>query len=122
MHFITCRFSEAFNSISFKMFLSTMKLCNFPNKFINWIKTFLSNYFFMTLVNGYLSLKMLLEHGCCQGDPIAGYLCILAIEILLLHITNHLENYPRKSTKENQHLADGYIDILTYLISTEVAK
>ena len=57
MHFITCRFSEAVNSISFKMFLSKMKLCNFPDMFINWIKTLLSKYSFMTLVNCYLSLR-----------------------------------------------------------------
>ena len=56
----------------------------------------------MTLVNWYLSMKILLERGCRQGNP--GYLFILAIEVLMLRIFSCTNIYPYKSLGNNVHL------------------
>ena len=103
-------FSKAFNLISCTLILSTFKVFNFPEEYIAWIKTLLLDFSSMTLVNGYLSMKILLERGCHQGDPIASYLFILAIEVLMLRIFNYKDIHPWKSLKNNSHLQDGYAD------------
>ena len=79
-------FSKAFDSISFDFILATLKQFGFKNKFIGWVKTLLENFSSQTVVNRHLSLRILLERGCRQGDPIAGYLFILAIKVLLLRV------------------------------------
>ena len=45
-------FNKAFDSISYNMILSTLKVFNFPKEYIAWIKTLLLDFSSMTLVNG----------------------------------------------------------------------
>ena len=97
------------------MILSTLKVFNFPDKYIAWIETLPLN-FSVTLVNGYLSLKILLKRGCGQGDPVADYLFIFAIEVLMLRINNCKNIYPWKSRKNNIHLQEGYADDLSIFL------
>ena len=64
-----------------------------------------------------------LGRGCRQGDPIAGYLFILSIEILLLKIKNHPDILPWKSIKGNPQICDGYADDLNiYIQLTNLTK
>ena len=80
--------------------------------------TLLENFRSHTVVNGHLPLKLLLERGCREGDPIAGYLFILAIEVLLPNIfheeaiqghqTMPTDFHPWSSTSGTEHLIDGY--------------
>ena len=77
-------FSKAFDSFDF--ILATLKKFGFRDKFMSWVKTLLENFNSHTVVNGHLSLRRILERGCRQRDPIAGYMFILAIEVLLLRI------------------------------------
>ena len=60
-----------------------------------------------------------LGRGCRQGDPIAGYLFILSIEILLLKIKNHPDILPWKSIKGNTQVCDGYADDLNIYIQLQ---
>ena len=70
----------------------------------------------MTLVNKYLSMKILLEGGCSQGDPVACYLFILAIEVMMLRIFSCADIYLWKSIKNNFHLQDRYADDLSIFL------
>ena len=75
------------------------------------------------VVNGHLSLRILLDRGCRQGDPIAGCPFILAIEVLLLRIFHERAIQGQQtmptgihhwcSTSGRQHLFDGYTDNLS---------
>ena len=60
-----------------------------------------------------------LGRGCRQGDPIAGYLFILSIEILLLKIKNHPKIIPWRSVKGNEQICDGYADDLNIYIKMQ---
>ena len=64
----------------------------------------------MTLVNGYLSLAILLERSCNQGDPVAGYLFILTIGVLMLRIAESTKIKLWISHKNNFHLQDCYVN------------
>ena len=85
-HAILVDFKKAFDSISHNFLRSTLKILNFSDKVIKWINTILSGFQSQTLVNGHLGEVIRLLRGCRQGDPIAGYLFILAIEILLFKL------------------------------------
>ena len=87
-------FSKAFHSVRFNLILSTLKVLNFPEEYIHWTKTRLLDFSSMTLVNGYLSMKILPERGCRQGNPVARYLFILAIKVLMLRIFNCKDIHP----------------------------
>ena len=54
-------FSKAFNWISFNLMLSTLKVIIFPEVYIARFKTLVLDFSSMTLVNGYLFMKILLE-------------------------------------------------------------
>ena len=62
-------FSKAFDSISFNLILSTSKVFNFPEEYIYCIMTLLLDFSSMTLVNCYLSMKILLERGAAKVIP-----------------------------------------------------
>ena len=85
-HAILVDFKKAFDSISHKFLKSTLKIFNFSEKIIHWINPILSDFSTQTLVNGHLGEIIELLRGCRQGDPIAGYLFILTIEILLIKL------------------------------------
>ena len=76
-------FSKAFDSISHEYIKNTTKAFNFSDDFINKVATCLHGFKSQTLVNGCLSAAIDLLRGCRQGDPIAAYLFILSVEILL---------------------------------------
>ena len=63
----------------------------FPNNFIEWIKTFLNKQESCVNNNGTTTKYFPLEAGARQGDPISAYLFIIAIEALFLSIEqNHI--------------------------------
>ena len=76
-------FKKAFNSVSHSIIKNSMRKFKFNKTFISWINTLLTDFKSKTLVNGCLGYVIDLMRGCRQGDPIAGYLFILAIDCLL---------------------------------------
>ena len=90
---------------------------NFSPEIITWINILLYNFESVTCVNGNPSERIRLSRGCRQGDPIAGYLFILAIEVLMLRIATDQNLSPWKSLKGRKHILDGYADDLSIFLS-----
>ena len=65
----------------------------------------------VTVINRNISTPFKIQQGCRQGDPISGYLFILAIEILALLLKiSKIKPYTMKQGIE--HLFDIYADDL----------
>ena len=66
----------------------------------------------VTIINGNISTPFEIQRGCRQGDPISGYLFILAIEMLALMLKNG-KIQPYITRNSVSHLFDTYADDLT---------
>ena len=75
-------FEKAFDSISFKFIEKCLKHFNFSENLIQWVNLLLQN--FQASINhcGNISSRFNISRGCRQGDPIAAYLFIIAVELL----------------------------------------
>ena len=63
-------------------------------------------------MNGFPTSQFKILRGCRQGDPIAGYLFVLCIEVLTLTIQNS-KVIPYETTNGRKKLNDTYADDLT---------
>ena len=82
-------FEKALDSISFEFIMTTLELFDFVDKFNIWIIIILgmeegTSLNAVIVVNGNISKPLEVQRGCRQGDPISGYVFIMAIEILAL--------------------------------------
>ena len=79
-------FAKACNSINHSYILKTLSCYGFPPLLVAHITSLFLQAKSKILVNGLLLSPVQIKTGVTQGDPIAGYLFILAIEPLLRHI------------------------------------
>jgi exonuclease III len=82
-------FEKAFDSVNWDFLFKTLKMFNFGDKFISFIKTMYCNIESTVLNNGKSSQFFRLERGVRQGCPLSAYLFIITIEILATHIRNN---------------------------------
>ena len=109
-------FSKAFDSISFEFIENTLKWFNLNPKFIHWINSLLKNFQSSILINGFPTPRIQVGRGCRQGDPIAGYLFIICVELLLLKLTQSKLIKPWTSKALHSKLIDGYADDINLFI------
>ena len=81
-------YAAAFDSLDHNFILSSLKLFNFPEYFIKWIRILQTDMQSSVINNGYSTGYFPVTRGCRQGDPISPYIFILAIEILFVMIQN----------------------------------
>ena len=103
-------FSKAFDSISFKFIENTLKFFGLSPKYIHWINSLLQNFQSSILINGFPTPRIKVGRGCRQGDPIAGYLFIICIELLLLKLASSKKIIPWSSSHNHKKLIDAYAD------------
>ena len=75
-------FDKTLNSISFEFILATLDLFEFGENLQEWIRSILgveenTHFSAVTVINGNISKPLSMRRGCCQGDPIYGYLFIV---------------------------------------------
>ena len=97
--------------------MTTLNIFNFGEYFREWIKILLgmnsnSGFQAVTIVNRNISKRLNVARGFRQGDPISGYLFILAIEILALSLKKSKAKAYR-TKDENKQLLDIYADDLS---------
>ena len=114
-------FKKAFDSVSFEFILTTLDIFNFGENFKVWITILLGmeegkNFNAVTVTNGNISTPFPIQRGYRQGDPISGYLFILAIEILTLLLKKSTIK-PYTTKHGISHLFDIYADDLTIYMS-----
>ena len=109
-------FSKAFDSISFDFIENILKWFNLNPKFIHWINALLKDFQSSILINGFPSPRIRVGRGCRQGDPIAGYLFIICVELLLLKLTQSKLIKPWTSKQLYSKLIDAYADDINLFI------
>ena len=111
-------FEKAFDSVDFGFLVATLEMFGFGEYFVNWIKIILgcnmgTNFRGVTVVNGNISTPFNISRGCRQGDPISGYLFILAMEILALLLKKNKSIKPYRTKFGLEHFIDMYADDLS---------
>ncbi|KAL0292690.1 UNVERIFIED_CONTAM: Retrovirus-related Pol polyprotein from type-2 retrotransposable element R2DM [Sesamum radiatum] len=78
---------KAYDSIEWDFLLASLKLFNFPQKFIDWVEQCISTVMFSISLNGSLSGFFPSARGIRQGDPISPYLFVIVMEVwrIILH-------------------------------------
>ena len=114
---LLCDFEKAFDSVNFEFILTTLDIFNFGENFKIWITLLLGmeegkNVSAVTITNVNVSTPFKIQRGCHQGDPISGYLFILAIQILAIFLQNS-KIRPYTTKHGIKHLFEIYADYLT---------
>lgn len=73
---------KAYDRIQHKYLLASLEQANFPNHFINIVRTLYSDAYTSVIINGVKSSRYKVTRGVRQGDPLSCLLFNLAIEPL----------------------------------------
>ena len=84
-------FEKAFHSINWECISKILKIFNFGENIINWLKSLQSNSYSYIVPKGHISKKVLLHVGCRQGDPVSPYVFLLAAELMAEAIRGNKE-------------------------------
>jgi len=84
-------FEKAFDTISWKFLVKTLKAFNFGENFIKWIQIIYNKPLCSVINNGYTTNSFEISRGIRQGCPISALLFILVVEILALNFRNRNE-------------------------------
>ena len=109
-------FEKAFDSLEWKFLIRALEEFNFGNSFIRWIRVIYTNIYSCIINNGNTSSYFKVTRSVRQGDPLSGYLFIIAIELLAQKI---------RDSKDIQGIRIGnnmikltqYVDDLTVFVS-----
>jgi len=88
-YLVTLDARKAFDSVDHQYLLDILKLYNFPQEYIKWIRLLYCNLESSILVNGYLTEAFSIEQSVKQGDALSCALFILSIEPLIRSIRNN---------------------------------
>ena len=91
---VTIDFLKAFDSLNHNFILESCEKFGIPDNVRNWIRILLTNQESCVINGGTTMQYFKLERGARQGDPIAAYLFIKALEMLFIMIKKNLEIKP----------------------------
>jgi len=100
-YLITLDAQKAFDSVDHEYLTKLLKVYNFPDIYIGWVKTIYTGLEASVLVNGYTTVKFNIEQSVKQGDALSCALFVLAIEPLLNRIQRNTRITPITITSTN---------------------
>ena len=74
---------NAFNAVEWSWIRASLVARGFPRVIVDWFNTLYNESFSRLTYNGHISEPIWLSRSARQGDPISGYLFIIALEYLL---------------------------------------
>jgi len=117
---------KAFDRVNHEFLFRIMQKFNFGESFIDWIKTIYSYNESYILLNGRLSLPVIVKRGVRQGCPLSALLYLLTAEVLaeVIRKDNRIKGYPIPGKNKNvkiQQYADDTVLILIDMDSVVLA-
>ena len=112
-------FQKSFDSVSFSYIEKCLNFLNFPQDIVQWIQLLLQN--FQATINhcGNLSERFNICRGCRQGDPIAPYLFLIAVEFLAHRLRNNVQIKGFNFGQNMSNTLDLYADDLTVYLEPD---
>ena len=104
---------KAFDSLDHEFLLVVLKKFDFGNGSIDWIKILLTNQESCVISDGSATSYFKLEKGARQGDPISGYLFIIALEVIFAVIKSN-PNIKDFNIFNHNYLYTAYADDTTF--------
>lgn len=95
-------FAKAYDSLSWDYLFSILQAMGFGSKWISWIKACLTSARSSVLVNGSPTEEFPIQRGLRQGDPMAPFLFIIAMEGLHIAINNLVKGNKFKCANINR--------------------
>ena len=92
---VTIDFQKAFDSLNHTFIIETCRKFGIPEYMLVWIETLLNNQESCVINGGTTTKYFKLERGARQGDPIAAYLFIIALEMLFIMVKKDEAIKPR---------------------------
>ena len=113
-------FEKAFDSLEWDFLYEALCRFNFGNTFIKWVKLLYTNISSCIMNNGTTTQYFPLTRGARQGDPLSGYLFIIAIECLSQRIRADEEIHGIKIGEYEIKLTQ-YVDDMTVFVSNRLS-
>lgn len=114
-------FQKAFDSVEWNFLYESLKMFNFGENFLRWVKTFYNDIQSCVMNNGTISNFFTLERGVRQGDPLSPYLFTIVVEILAISIRQNEAIKGIKIGNEETKLLQFADDTTAVLADTDSA-
>ncbi|KAL0282293.1 UNVERIFIED_CONTAM: hypothetical protein Sradi_7265200, partial [Sesamum radiatum] len=86
---------KAYDSVNWDFLLASLRIFNFPSRFVVWVEQCISTVAFSVLLNGSLHGFFAGTKGLRQGDPMSPYLFVIVMEMwhILLKLRSQSDDY-----------------------------
>ena len=115
-YMLTADIEKAFDSMDHVFLLAVLQKVGFGPYFIDWIKIFLTKNESCVLNGGVTSKYFELQRGARQGDPIAAYLFIIALEVFFTMVRSN-EQIEGLQLFDYTFLLSAYADDTTFFVT-----
>ena len=118
--FILVDEEKAFDRMSIKFILKTLKQFGFGDRFINWVRIIYTDISSAVKINGFQTKSFSIERGVRQGCPLSAILYVLCAEVLAAEVRSNPKIVGYKFNKgKNEHKLNAYADDKTVCVTTK---
>jgi hypothetical protein len=109
---------KAFDRISHKFLIKTLRKFGFGENFIKWIKIIYKDVSSTVKVNGFLTEKISIKRGLRQGCPLSALLYVLCSEVLSINIRKN-EDIKGIFYENQEHKESSFADDMNIVVTTD---